>query len=245
MNSANKQVPLNLLILIMLYVTCKITCDPMFFRQIDIPIPFTHNIMKISSSVLLYPLTYVICDAIVAICNRSTIVAVVLIATFCDGIFSLLIHVVTNLAMPTVLSQTQLNYANAVNLLAPKMWALYYHGIIGSLTAIFGEIYLFSVLFRRIKSFLLSTLISVSTLLMVHNVLTDYPVLRGDADAWHIVANNIMFNISFLFIYLTLIYLVAKLNLKQTFNYLPITPIIKIYNYFYQQLEKNRAKKWL
>ena len=49
-------------IIIMLYITAKLTCNPIFFRQIEVFIPIINIQSKITGSVLVYPLTYIFCD---------------------------------------------------------------------------------------------------------------------------------------------------------------------------------------
>jgi hypothetical protein len=104
-----------LLILAMLYVTFKLTCNTLFFRQTLFTIPFTEIHIRIVSSAFLYAGIYVISDAIVAISNRTIIILIIVIGVICDGLFSGLTYLITTLQMPQIDSAVQQTNTAAIN----------------------------------------------------------------------------------------------------------------------------------
>lgn len=207
-----------LLALAMLYVTCKLTCNPLFFRQSLFTIPFTHHQIRIVSSAFVYPAIYVISDAIVAVSNRMITIFIIIIGVVCDGLFSGMTNLVTTLQMPHINSLIQQANTNAVNQLGSQFWQLYYHGVIAALTAAILEVLIFSFIFRKSRNFFISTIASVIIVLLAHNTIADYPLLKSDPNALTIIFNGIGMNVSVMAIYAALIsvvlLIVKRLDLK-------------------------------
>ncbi len=225
MNNNNK-----ILILAMFYVTFKLTCNVLFFRQIAFTFPLFNYSIKFCCSSLLFPFIYITCDAIVAITNRNrvTILSIVIIGALCDGIYSNCVNLLHYFPIPNSMSQNELVYTNLINALGVRTWSLFYHGVIASFVAMLGEIYLFSKLFARFNKFLPSTFISITSVLLMHNIISDYPLLMNEPDGLRIVANGTIINLIILLIYISFLSLLSKLN------YLAIPHSI-CYNYLYDK----------
>ncbi|MEN9390781.1 MAG: hypothetical protein RL017_78 [Pseudomonadota bacterium] len=221
-NKATKKIDartITLLILAMLYVAFKLTCNTLFFRQTLFNIPFTHINIRIVSSAFLYAGIYVISDGIVAISNRSITILVIIIGVICDGLFSGLTYLITTLHMPQINSALQQINTNAINQLGPEFWQLYYHGVIAAITAAIIEVIIFSFIFKKSNNFFISTISSVIIILFAHNTITDYPLLKSDPHAWRIILNGLGMNISVMAIYAAIITIILgilkKYNLKK------------------------------
>ena len=193
-----------LLLISMLYITLKLTCNTLFFRQTLFTVPFTHLDIRIVSSAFVYPSIYVVSDALVALSNRRIAIIVAIIGIVCDGLFSFSTFFVTNLAMPVITGAQQAN-TFYINQLGPHVWELYYHGLAAATTAAIAEIVIFSFILKRSGNFFISTISSVIITLLAHNTVTDYPMLKSDPDAWKIIFNGLGMNISIMAIYAAII----------------------------------------
>lgn len=200
----------------MMYVTFKLACNPMFFRQAQFFIPLTHHNMKITCAAFIFPGVYVISDAIIALTSRKIGFIIITFGIICDGLFSYGVNYFASLGLPTVMSKTELANSLAVNVVGIQMWPLYYHGVIATSVAALSEALIFSFVYKKIKSFFISTISSITIILVIHNLITDYPMLKHEPDVWHIIINNWLMNISFMTIYTLIIILGIKIrkNLK-------------------------------
>lgn len=202
-----------ILMVAMLYVACKLVCNPLFFRQIELSIIFLAHPLKLTGSALIYPLIYILSDLIVALTNKKTAVIIALFGIFCDGIFSFTTSYISASAIPPVMSPTELANATAVNIFGINMWAFYYHGVIAAIVAAIAEILIFATLFKRMKNFLVSTLTSVIVTLVVHNLINDYQMLKHEPDVWSLIINNWLVNITVIFVYTLIV-----TGINQTIN---------------------------
>ena len=203
--------PYLLVALSMLYITFKITCNPLFFRQVTLYIPFTILKFKLNASSFIYPAIYVISDAIVAITGRKMAIAIILMGVLCDGIFSLTINKVSMLNIPSIMSSTELLNTTSINIIGSKMNALFINGCIAAIFAAIVEVVLFSILFRKLNNFFVSTVLSVVITLVIHNLLNDYSMLKNEPDVWEIIINNWIINISIMTLYALFISIGLKL----------------------------------
>lgn len=162
----------------MLYVTCKLVCNSLFFRQVDISILFFPNPIKLTCSAFLYPIIYILSDLIIALSNKRFAIILALFGIFCDGFFSFCVSHISYLAISSVMSATELINTNAVDLVGRPMWQLYYQGLIAATFAAIFEILMFSILFKKYKNFIVSTVISVIITLIIHNLINDYHMLK-------------------------------------------------------------------
>lgn len=207
-----------LIMLAMLYVACKLTCNPLFFRQINIYYPILDIELKIVSSSLIFPIIYLLSDLIVLISNRKTAIFIIIIGILCDGFFSFSINYATSLPIPDTMSQTQLSYTNAINTLGNKIWKLFAHGLLATITANIVEILLFASIFNKIKSFFLSTVISVFIILIFHNIITDYPMLKSQDDVWSIIFSGLLVNMSIMAMYAAMLSTIICIKHSKTIS---------------------------
>lgn len=194
--------------LAMIYVTCKLLCNPIFFRQTEFIVPYLNYQFKITCAILVFPLTYILSDGITVITNRKIAIIIIMFGIICDGIFSCVINFISLFSLPHQMSSTELLNTQSINNIGGQMWKLYYYGVIASAVASIFEVIIFSFLYKKIKIFFISTVISIVLIITVHNLITDYYTLSSEKDVWQIVLHNWMMNISFMLIYI-LLYVVA------------------------------------
>jgi len=203
-----KQVNINAYVLLfaaMLYITCKLVCNPLFFRQIDISLLFFSGPIKLTGSAFFYPAIYILSDLITALSNRRVAIVIAMFGIFCDGFFSFCVSHVSYLVIPSVMSATELLNTNSVDLIGKPMWQLYYQGVMAATFAAVFEILMFSLLFKRIKNFIVATVLSVVMTLVIHNLINDYQMLKHEPDVWKIIIDNWIVNVTILFVYAVII----------------------------------------
>ena len=187
--------------LAMLYITFKLTCNPLFFRQITISLDFLSLNLKILSSSLIFSVTYMLSDMILTVSNRRTAIAIAVIGILSDGVFSFIISFVSQLPIPSEMMALQLKNTYAVNQFGSQVWSLFVHGMFATILSNVAEILIFERIFRKIKSFFVSSISSVLLILLCHNVINDYPMLREQASHWQIIFDGILVNISVMVVY--------------------------------------------
>ncbi len=202
----------------MLYITLKLTCNPLFFRQIEIHFWFINYDLKVVSSALTYPLIYVISDLIVLISNRRSAIFIVLTGILCDGIFSFAWHFISTIDIPQVMTSTELIKTTAINTIGIDVWRLFYHGLLASTITAIAELLIFSTLYTKIKSFFLSTVISVIITLTFHNIILDYQMLKNEPDAWFLIMHSLSINITIMTIYAFSVSTFLKIKSKLLIN---------------------------
>ena len=210
----NDMTTLSLIFFAMLYITLKITCNPLFFRQININLLFINYDFKILSSSLTYPLIYVISDLIVLISNRRSAIFIVLTGILCDGMFSCAWHFVSTIDVPQVMTTTELIKTTAINIIGTDVWRLFYHGLLASTIAAIAELLIFSALYTKIKSFFISTIISVIITLAFHNIITEYQMIKNEPDAWFLIIHSLSINITIMIIYALTVSIFLKIKSK-------------------------------
>lgn len=196
-----KSPPYFVVFLVMLYVTCKLTCNPIFFRQTEFNLPFINYYFKITCAAFIFPSIYVLSDTIVAFTNRKIAILIIIFGIICDGVFSYLVSYFSNHPLPSVISPHELLNTNAVNVIGLQMWPLFYHGVMASAIAAIGEAIIFSFFYKKINNFFISTITSIMIILVIHNLITDYPTLRAEPDVWQIIVDNWIMNTFFMIMY--------------------------------------------
>ena len=128
-------------------------------------------------------------------------------STLTMGQFCTLIYTyhVTKLQMPVITSSVQQLNTNYINQLGPQIWRLYYHGVFAAIIAAIAEVIIFGFIFKKSSNFFISTVTSVIIILLVHNTITDYPLLKSDPNAWKIIFNGVSMNVSVMMIYAAII----------------------------------------
>jgi uncharacterized PurR-regulated membrane protein YhhQ (DUF165 family) len=204
---------LSFLAVAMLYVTAKVVCNPMFFRVTDVDI--WGLVFRFSAAALIYPLIYILSDVLVYLENRNKAIIVVIIGIICDGLFSYALSLSHMLPHAQAMAPNEALHSNAIDIIAPLMPALWYHGILATLIAGIAEILLFSFLLKRIKNFGLSTVISVATTIAIHNATLDYQILKEYPDVMWRIISNYSLNMTVVIIYTIIISIILSVRKKQ------------------------------
>ena len=201
-----KDIPILLLLFLsMLYITLKVVCNPLFFRQVEFYLEFIKYPIKLTCSAFVYSLIYVVIDMIVVISNKKYAIFIILFGTICDGLFSGVHYFVSTIDVPIIMSNTELIKTATINTLGSNMWSLFSHGLIASMVAAIAELLIFAYLYKKVNSFFISTVTSVIVTLVTHNVITDYPMLKHEPDFWLLIMHNLVINISIMIIYATIV----------------------------------------
>ena len=211
----NTSIPYKLSVLIflsMLYITCKLSCNPIFFRQTDFNFPFINYHFRFTCAAFIFPAIYVINDAIVAFTNRRIALVIIVVGIACDGLFSYLISYFSSLGLPKLMSETEALNNSSVNIIGLQMWPLFYHGLVATIIAAVSETLIFSFIYKKINSFFISTNLSICIILVMHNLITDYSSLRHELDAWRIIIDNWLVNMSFVLFYTFIVVGVIKIR---------------------------------
>lgn len=208
-----------IVVISMFYVAVKLTCNPLFFRHVEVTIPtlsFSTTI-KVVSSTFIYPLVYVLSDLITALTNRKMAIIIIIVGILCDGFFSFGVYYVSLINIPTSMTNTELKNADFVNYLGYPIWKLYYSGVLGSIITSITEIFLFNKLYRKMQNFFSSTIISVIVVLIIHNPIAAFPIW-SEPDYWQVVTNGLIIDISFMIIYVLIGFIATKFYLLQQSN---------------------------
>lgn len=211
-NKNKVQISYFFLFFCMLYVTCKLVCNPIFFRQTNFNLPYIDYHFKFTCAAFIFPSIYVLSDAIVAFTNRRIALMVIAVGIICDGLFSYLISYFASLDMPAIMSKSELLYNNSVNAIGIQLWPLFYHGLVATIIAAISEALIFSFLYKKINNFFISTILSICIILVIHNLITDYSSLRHEPDAWRIIIDNWIINMSFMILYSFLVVIVMRVR---------------------------------
>lgn len=190
---------------LLLYMTLKLACDPLFFRTIEITI-FGHSFMSMASSTI-FSSTYALSDMIAFMKGRYIAIMVIIAATLCDGIFSYLIYFAGQMKIPNFTAHDvgDLNNTLAINHIAEQLPKLWHNGIIASLVTAIIEVIIFTTLLKKIKNFAISTICSVSIVLITHNILLDHQMLKSFDDQWEKIFTGFFLNMILVIIYALLV----------------------------------------
>ena len=137
---------------------------------------------------------------------------VIIIGVTCDGLFSYLISFFSNLDMPSLMSKSEALYNSSVNVIGIQMWPLFYHGLAATIIAAIGETLIFSFIYKRINNFFISTISSICIILVIHNLIIDYPSLRHEPDAWPLIIDNWIMTMIFMILYSSMVVGVMKVR---------------------------------
>lgn len=203
----------------MLRVTVGIVCNPLYLRHVNINLAGFNFIC--TGAAFLYPIIYILTDAIAFISTRKIAILLVMFSTLCDGLYSLLSYAVTTLSMPLNLSDIELAHNNAINIIGAHILKLFIHGFLASVIAAIVELLIFIYFLGKLHSFILSTMTSIIITLAVHNTITDSIMLRNGPNKWFIIVTNLGLNITIMLIYSIIISFLISINkrYKITKNY--------------------------
>jgi len=213
--SLKKDTPLLLLLFLsMLYITLKVICNPLFFRQVEFYLEFIDYHAKLTCSAFIYSLIYVLSDMIVVISNKRFAIFIIIFGVLCDGLFTGIVHFVSTIDVPSVMSNTELIKTAAVNTLGSDMWRFFSHGLFASVAAAIAELLIFAYLYKKINSFFVSTVTSVVITLVTHNVILDYPMLKHEPDFWLLIMHNLAVNISIMIMYAAIVSIFLTIRVR-------------------------------
>lgn len=220
-NLTNKQLNLKnelplllLLFFSMLYVTLKVICNPLFFRQIEFTLTFINYSVNLTGAAFVYSFIYIISDIIVLLSNRRYAIFIILFGIVCDGLFSYIMYFTSTISTPPFLSNMILMNTLAVNTIGANMWSLFYHGLLAASIAAVAELLIFSILYKKIHSFFVSTVTSVIVTLISHNLFNDYFMLKDNPEHWGLIIHNLTVNIIIMVIYATIISTILFIKAK-------------------------------
>lgn len=216
--SSDRGLDIVVVVLVMLYISLRITCNILFFRPIDFHIPIMGYQIKVISSVFLYPLLYVICDLLSVISSKKLIIVIILTGTFCDGLYSFLTYIISTCSLPHLTKPNELNFINAANLIAPRMWVLYYKSVLASIITTFAEVILFTFILKKIRNINFSIIISVATVIIVHNLILNYPMLKRYGNASNMIISGATIEIIFLIFYTYVVSFIKKIMGSNSFK---------------------------
>ena len=197
------------IILLMLYVTVKIACDILFFNHLEIH--FFSLILKPTQSAFLYPVIFILLNWILLIHGKNKAFFIVIASMLMDGIFSLLVYSAHFVPTPDLNLRESL-LTNGVHYISQDIWALFYHGFLGSISAYILEILLFLFIFKRFKKYWISTVLSVTITMFAHHLICDYPVFaRQSNHPLYLTLSNYLLSVSLLISYILALVILEKL----------------------------------
>ena len=221
--------PVLLCLLVMFYITSNIICDPLFFREIYFTI--SNRSVVFSSSALVYPLIYILCDIIYFYSSRRMVIIVILFGIIFDGLFSISLYFVSLQKIPHGLTLHEVNLNNSINILGGNVFRLWYQGLLASIIAAFSEIFLFKFIFTRSKSFFLSTFFSVILTILMHNLINDYNMYKTESNVWTLILANYLVNVVIILFYVLTFTIIFKIKAWQK----PNNTLIKYFSVHYQK----------
>lgn len=204
-----------LIVLSMVCITLKLLCNLLYFRHINFNI-FNVNIICLGAA-FFYSLIYIINDAIAFIGNRKIATIIIIVGTLCDGLYSYIPHFMEQLSTPIGMSSVEISNNNAINQVGPHIFMLFVHGSIASIVAAVFELMIFTYFIERINSFTISTMISITVVLLFHNLITDNMMLYNAPDKWSIIFVNLGLNISIMFFYSIVVSMILSINRRHKF----------------------------
>lgn len=233
----NDKINLNIMYLATAFVVCDIVCCVLFFRKLEFN--FWGYTVKTVGSAFLYPFTYVICDLIILISNRSTAVKIILFGNVCTGFFSFSIYYISFYKIPINSSNNSLMLINAVNLLGSEIWCLFYQSLFASIVSVLVEVFIFAYLYKKISNFAISTLISIFITIFCHNIINDYDMFQNEVDIWKLIFNTLFINMFIISIYVFITYFIFKVPLWRKPYLFCIEFFNDTYNKFIKNIESN------
>lgn len=162
----NEFVPHRLLFMVVtlccVYITLSLACDPIAFRLISI------QNLTVSGSVLLYPALYTLLDMLTRLIGKNKTIALIIVFHLCDLIFSYLLYWINLLPAPSTFHNL-----NAFTTILSPLPRMFWAGILGAIIAGTMEVLIYSFLQTKFKSFIFTSFISTSIVLLFHDVPTD------------------------------------------------------------------------
>lgn len=205
MQQSKKELHIATILLVMAYMCVKLTCNILFFNHLEFHL-FDID-FKMTYAAFLYPLVYVLLDWMVICFGALWAIVIVLFGVLLDGFSSGMIASTHFIDIPQTLTGTDLIYTQSIHNISQEVWALFWHGLLGSIIAYLGELLLFNALYTKIfrQSFWLSSIASICTTMAIHNAISDYQMFAGSPDRWRLIISNYSVNLSVVILYTTII----------------------------------------
>jgi uncharacterized PurR-regulated membrane protein YhhQ (DUF165 family) len=203
------------LILCMSFITAKIICDPLFMNQIELNLGFMS--LHVTQSTMSYGLVFILVDLIFFYCGRRIAIIVLFAGILLDGLYSCAIHSVGFFPIPySTISHATLPNVLAIHQLASPIWSLWAYGIIASSVTYLLELLVFGWLIKSVfnSNFFLSSIVSVTLTMTVHNYILYSEMFKSRAEFWNIYLSNLTVDISIVLFYSTAVTIFVMLHKK-------------------------------
>lgn len=168
-----------------------------------------------STSAITWPLAFAVLDMIAAKMNKYTAIYISIMISIVDGYFStvpMLPHIfIEHNYCPGANMNPYINYMYN---LAPKIFELWWFGMIATIITSIAEILLFSFLIKNLfKSVALSIIVSTAITLAFHNIILDF-IMVGNM---RFILGNYIINVIVVTIYALIVsYIIKKNFMKET-----------------------------
>lgn len=173
------------------------------------------SIFIFSTSAITWPLAFAVFDLIAAKMNKYIAIYISIMICIINGYFSsipMLPHILTEYNYCPEPSLEP--YINHMYNLAPKLFELWWFGIIASIITSIAEILLFSLLIKNFfKSIAISIISSTAITLAFHNLILDWHMVGN----WRFIIGNYIVNVTVVTIYAFIVsYIIKKRFMKET-----------------------------
>lgn len=199
------------IVLSVAYITCRLTCNPLFFRQVYIYIPRLDIDFKILNTLLLFPMLYAIINLIIVTANRNTAIFIIIVGAICEGFFSFSVSYATTLPIPNLMTKIQSLNTTAINIYGGNIWYQFKQSLFTEIFINILQIIIFSLLMKKIHNFFVSTMISVFTVLTLYNIVINYYIQVDKNHHWSIAFEGIIIIMSFLALYTGIFSIIIKM----------------------------------
>ena len=197
----NSKIQNKYIFIVMLLVTAKLMCNPLFMNRIGINL-FGYDLL-VTQSAFTYGLVFVMTDLCAAVFGLKQAYIVVLFATMMDGLYSFGIYSVSFFSIPASIHPQYLDVTQAIHTLAVPTFTLFSGGVIASLITYLAEVTLFSFLFKKVfkDNLFLSSTIAIASTILFHNLIL-YPIAMNDkANLWKYFWGNFILDMAFVIVY--------------------------------------------
>ena len=208
-----------IVILSVLYVACKLTCNPLFFRLVNIHIPFLNFEFNVLNTILLFPILYLLINLIIIASNKNMAIFIFIAGIICEGFFSFSVTYATSLPIPNLMTKIQSLNTNAINIYGSKIWYQFKQELFAEIFINIFQIIIFSILIKKIRSFFISTMISVFITLVFYNIFINYYILATQNYNLNIAFRGISITMSILALYIGILSMIIRImNLNDDLN---------------------------
>ena len=154
-------------------------------------------------------------DMLTRLLGRSFVILMILLFHLCDFLYSYALYLVNLMPHPA-----SFHHLLAYNIVISPIPRMFWAGIIGSVVAGIVEVFIYSLLQKKIKTFFIASYLSTAIIVFAHGIPTDYFAFNKafPNQVWHLVFNNIIMNIVILTAYIIIASTAMKLIGKQYYK---------------------------